>query len=113
NPIGNDGWFYRESKKAVFDQQAIETMAAVMMYFQAYKLTNDVSYIKKMQQTFLWFLGENTLRVPLYDYETNGCCDGLTMIGLNRNQGAESTLAYFVSYLTVLQALEKEYEFEA
>ncbi|WP_353135392.1 glycosyltransferase [Pseudopedobacter sp.] len=112
NPIGNDGWFYRDSKKAVFDQQAIETMAAVMMYFQAYKLTSDISYIKKMQQAFLWFLGENTLRVPLYDYETNGCCDGLTMIGLNRNQGAESTLAYFISYLTVLQAVEKEYEFE-
>src|SRR5690606_25166890 len=54
NPIGNDGWFYRDSKKAVFDQQAIETMAAVMMYFQAYKLTSDISYIKKMQQAFLW-----------------------------------------------------------
>lgn len=113
NPIGNDGWFYRDNKKkAIFDQQAIETMGAVMMYFQAYKASGDVNYITKMQQTFLWFLGENTLRVPLYDYETNGCCDGLTMIGLNRNQGAESTLAYFISYLTILQALEKEYEFD-
>lgn len=113
NPIGNDGWFYKDGKdKAVFDQQAIETMAAVMMYFQAYNVTKDVSFIKKMFQTYLWFLGENTLRIPLYDHETNGCCDGLTRVGLNRNQGAESTLAYFISHLTVLKALEKEYQFD-
>jgi hypothetical protein len=31
NPIGNDGWFYKNQEKAIFDQQAIETMAAVMM----------------------------------------------------------------------------------
>ena len=35
------------------------------------------------------FLGENDLRVPLYDYETGECCDGLKQDGVNRNQGAE------------------------
>ncbi|RRN78126.1 glycosyltransferase [Pseudoxanthomonas sp. SGD-10] len=112
NPIGNDGWFYKGRDKAVFDQQAIETMAAVMAYLEAYNVTNEGKYIKKMYQTYLWFLGENTLRLPLYDHETKGCCDGLTKVGLNRNQGAESTLAYFISHLTVLKALEKEYEFD-
>lgn len=113
NPIGNDGWFHKDKsrEKAVYDQQAIETMAAVMMYFQAFNITNDMNYIKKMYQTYLWFLGENALRIPLYDHETNGCCDGLTPVGLNRNQGAESTLAYFISHLTVLKAFEKEYQF--
>ena len=112
NPIGNDGWFYLNKERAPYDQQAIETMAAVMMYYQAYNVTQDVNYIKKMFQTYLWFLGENSLRIPLYDHETSGCCDGLTPVGLNRNQGAESTLAYFISHLTVLNALEKEYEFD-
>ena len=112
NPIGNDGWFYLNKERAPYDQQAIETMAAVMMYYQAYNVTQDVTYIKKMFQTYLWFLGENSLRIPLYDHETSGCCDGLTPVGLNRNQGAESTLAYFISHLTVLNALEKEYEFD-
>lgn len=112
NPIGNDGWFYLSKEKANYDQQAIETMAAVMMYYQAYNVTQDVTYIKKMFETYLWFLGENSLRIPLYDHETNGCCDGLTPVGLNRNQGAESTLAYFIAHLTVLKALEKEYEFD-
>lgn len=112
NPIGNDGWFYKGEDKAIFDQQAIETMAAVMMYFQAYTVTDDVTFIKKMFQAYLWFLGENTLRIPVYDHETHGCCDGLTEVGLNRNQGAESTLAYFISHLTILKAQEKEYQFD-
>ncbi|MEO5911681.1 MAG: glycosyltransferase [Pelobium sp.] len=112
NPIGNEGWLFKGAIRAVFDQQAIETMAAVMMYFQAFEITNDVHFIKKMFKTYLWFLGENALRIPLYDHETNGCCDGLTPIGLNRNQGAESTLAYFISHLTVLKAQEKEYLFD-
>ena len=31
--------------------------------------------------------------------------------GINRNQGAESTLAYLISHLTVLKAVELEYEY--
>lgn len=111
-PVGNNGWYFKNGEKAVFDQQAIETMAAVMMYYQAFEVTHQTSYIEKMFNCFLWFLGENKLRIPLYDHETTGCCDGLTEVGLNRNQGAESTLAYYISYLTVLKAQEKEYIFD-
>ena len=25
-----------------------------------------------------WFLGQNRLNIPLYDYQTGGCCDGLS-----------------------------------
>lgn len=110
NPIGNDGWYFRDGKLPLHDQQAIETMAMVLMYFQAYKVTHEPAYIKKMFSSYLWFLGENSLRVPLYDYETKGCCDGLQPTGINRNQGAESTLAYLISHLAVLMAFEHEYE---
>lgn len=58
----------------------------------------------------MWFLGENDLRMCLYDFETNGCCDGLESYGVNRNQGAESTLSYLISHLTVLQAFEEFYK---
>jgi hypothetical protein len=57
---------------------------------------------------YLWFLGENSLRLPLFDHETKGSCDGLESIGVNRNQGAESTLAYWISHMTVLAAKENE-----
>lgn len=111
NPIGNDGWLFRGEDMAIYDQQAIETMAMVLMYFKAYEITHDLKYIKQMYLSYQWFLGENSLRLPLYDYETKGCGDGLQPYGVNRNQGAESTLAYWISHLTVLKSLEFEYEF--
>jgi glycosyltransferase involved in cell wall biosynthesis len=111
SPVGNDGWYYRGGKFPTFDQQAIETMAMVLMHFQAYKIFRKPQYIEKMFLSYKWFLGENTLRAPLYDHETKGCCDGLLPTGINRNQGAESTLAYLISHLTVLKAFELEYEY--
>ncbi|MBK0380516.1 glycosyltransferase family 4 protein [Mucilaginibacter segetis] len=111
SPVGNDGWYYRGGTFPTFDQQAIETMAMVLMHFQAYQIFRKPRYIEKMFLSYKWFLGENTLRAPLYDHETKGCCDGLLPTGINRNQGAESTLAYLISHLTVLKAFELEYEY--
>lgn len=111
SPVGNDGWYYRGGTFPTFDQQAIETMAMVLMHFQAYQIFRIPQYIEKMFLSYKWFLGENTLRAPLYDHETKGCCDGLLPGGINRNQGAESTLAYLISHLTVLKAFELEYEY--
>jgi glycosyltransferase involved in cell wall biosynthesis len=111
SPVGNDGWYQRGGEFPVYDQQAIETMAMVLMNFQAYELFRKPEYIEKMFLCYRWFLGENSLRAPLYDHETKGCCDGLLPTGINRNQGAESTLAYLISHLTVLKAFELEYEY--
>jgi glycosyltransferase involved in cell wall biosynthesis len=112
NPVGNDGWLYREGgDMATYDQQAIETMAMVLMYFKAYEIVHDMTYIKQMYKCYQWFLGENSLKLPLYDHETKGCGDGLQPHGVNRNQGAESTLAYWISHLTVMKGLEFEYEY--
>ncbi len=112
SPVGNDGWYYRGGTFPTFDQQAIETMAMVLMHFQAYQVFRKPEYIEKMFLCYKWFLGENTLRAPLYDHETKGCCDGLLNGGVNRNQGAESTLAYLISHLAMQKAFELEYEFE-
>ena len=35
--------------------------------------------------------------MDLYDPATGGCCDGLQEDRINRNQGAESTLAFLVA----------------
>jgi glycosyltransferase involved in cell wall biosynthesis len=113
NPVGNDGWHHRDDGATpVYDQQPVETMGMVLLYNQAYESTQNPEYIRKMFATYMWFLGENILRVPLYDHETKGCCDGLEPAGINRNQGAESTLACLVAHLTILKALEKENEYD-
>ncbi len=112
NPVGNDGWLYDNGgEMPAYDQQAIETMAMVLMYYKAYEITHDLTYIKQMYLCYQWFLGENSLKLPLYDHETRGCGDGLQRHGVNRNQGAESTLAYWISHLYVLKGLEFEYEY--
>ncbi|MCY1718908.1 glycosyltransferase family 4 protein [Prolixibacteraceae bacterium Z1-6] len=105
--IGNEKWFKKEGERSVFAQQPIDAMAMVLMYHQAYSVTKDKDYLNKLYTSFLWFLGENDLRMSLYDFETNGCCDGFESYGVNRNQGAESSLAYLISHLTVLQAYEE------
>lgn len=105
-PVGNEGWYSENGECPVFDQQAIETMAMVLLYQQAHTVTGNRAYLQKMFTCYKWFLGDNTLRISLYDAETHGCCDGLEKDGLNRNQGAESTLAYFISHLAVLKSSE-------
>lgn len=103
NPVGNEDWYFRDGSMSFYDQQAIETMAMVLMYGKAYEITEDSQYLEKMFSVYQWFLGENSLSIPLYDPETKGCSDGLHRMGINKNQGAESVLAYLISHLTVLQ----------
>ena len=109
--IGNEKWYRKNEERSVFAQQPIDAMAMVLMYHQAFLVTKDKEYLNKLYTSFLWFLGENDLRMSLYDFETKGCCDGFESYGVNRNQGAESSLAYLISHLTVLQAHEEYHKF--
>lgn len=108
--IGNEKWYKRNGELSKFAQQPLDAMAMVLMFHQAYHLTKDKNYLNKLFTSFMWFLGDNDLRMSLYDFETKGCCDGLESYGVNRNQGAESALAYTISYLAVLQAYEEYYK---
>ncbi|MCZ4222649.1 glycosyltransferase [Pedobacter rhodius] len=110
NPVGNAGWMKKHGKNPIYDQQALETMAMVLLYSKTFEITKDDKYLSLMQISYEWFLGKNSLHIPLYDFETHGCADGLQFNSVNRNQGAESTLAYFISHLTVLNTAEIEFE---
>ena len=105
--IGNKNWFKKEGERSTYAQQPVDAFAMVLMYHQAFHVTNDKEYLKKLFTCFLWFLGENDIRMSLFDFETKGCCDGIEESGINRNQGAESSLAYLISHLTALQAFEE------
>jgi glycosyltransferase involved in cell wall biosynthesis len=105
--IGNEKWYNKGGERSQFAQQPVDVLAMVLMYYQAFHFTQDKEYLTKLFACFMWFLGENDLRMNLFDFETKGCCDGFESYGVNRNQGAESSLAYLISHLTVLLAFEE------
>ena len=102
--IGCNGWYERGGKRATFDQQPLEAASTVMMLGAAYDATGDKKFLKLQRKAFDWFLGANDLSIPLYDFRTKGCNDGLMGDGVNANQGAESTLSYFLSLLAMLES---------
>lgn len=100
--IGNHGWLERSGKRARFDQQPIEAMALVESCADAYRITGQEQWFDRARSFLAWFTGNNELNSPLYDYQTSGCRDGLRSDGPNLNQGAESTLSWLISLLTVM-----------
>jgi glycosyltransferase involved in cell wall biosynthesis len=104
-PVGCNGFFPRTGQRADFDQQPIEAMASVSACVEAYRITDDPSWLNEARLAFEWFLGRNDLGIELYDASTGGCHDGLQPEGTNQNQGAESTLAFLLS-LAELRQLE-------
>ena len=103
-PIGNGGWFKKDGTRAAFDQQPLEAGGMVLACASAWSATHNEIYRRMARQAFDWFMGKNLIGKPLYDPESNGCCDGLHEDRANLNQGAESLLAF----LQALVALKTE-----
>jgi glycosyltransferase involved in cell wall biosynthesis len=102
--IGCKGWYTRGGKRAKFDQQPLEVAGAVMMLRAAYEATGDAKYLKLQRKAFDWFLGENDIHAPVYDFRTKGAADGLERSGLNLNQGAESMVSFLLSLLCIVES---------
>jgi len=96
-PIGTNGFYRRGGMRANFDQQPIEAQAMVSACLEAYRATSDLWWYDQAQRAFDWFIGWNDLGLELCSPKTGGCRDGLHVDRVNRNQGAESTLAFLLS----------------
>jgi glycosyltransferase involved in cell wall biosynthesis len=96
-PIGTNGFYSRGGARANFDQQPIEAQATVSACLEAYRGTSDLWWYEQAQRAFDWFIGWNDLGLEVYSPETGGCRDGLHVDRVNRNEGAESTLAFLLS----------------
>jgi glycosyltransferase involved in cell wall biosynthesis len=103
SPVPNTGW-QRGLPRPHFDQQPIEAHSTAEACFGAWRVTGERRWREAMTMTFEWFLGRNDLGRPVYDYATGGCHDGLHAEGVNANEGAESTLAFLGSLLTLHHA---------
>jgi hypothetical protein len=100
-PIGNDGWYHRGGHRARFAQQPLEALSLIDVGLIAAEFTGDRSYLKIAGIGFGWFLGKNTGNAVLG--HDGGCFDGLSAEGVNRNMGAESTLAYLAGALEMAE----------
>lgn len=106
-PIGCHGFWVKDTDMARFDQQPLEAHATLSACLEAYAVTRDEYWQDAAQSCFEWFLGRNDLGQPLYDSTTGGCHDALLRDRLNRNQGAESSLAYYLSHIEIAQAASR------
>ena len=93
-PIGKEGWYPRGEEKAAYDQQPVEAVTMAEAALAAFDLLNGEQHMATFQRARDWFHGLNSLKLPLVDLQSGGCCDGLLASGVNKNQGAESTFAY-------------------
>ncbi len=100
-PVGSNGFHHKGSVKAEFDQQPVEAGAMVSACLAALRVSADARWARDGRRAFDWFLGQNHLRLPLYDAATGGCRDGLHQERRNENQGAESTLSFLLALLEV------------
>lgn len=93
-PIGNQDWYSHGEEKSAYDQQPVEAATMAAAALAGLKLCGDEKYRAVFRRAHGWFQGRNSLELPVADGQDGACFDGLQATGVNRNQGAESTLAY-------------------
>jgi glycosyltransferase involved in cell wall biosynthesis len=103
--VGNLNWHNRDGLTSNFDQQPIEVMCLIDACAEAFRSTGEMEWLDQGQRCLGWFLGSNDLNEQIYDFKTGGCCDGIQTTGVNANQGAESTLSWLISLLSMYEIL--------
>ena len=103
--IGNLNWHNRDGLTSNFDQQPIEVMCLIDACAEAFRSTGEMKWLDQGHRCLGWFLGSNDLNEQIYDFKTGGCCDGIQPTGVNANQGAESTLSWLISLLSMYEIL--------
>jgi hypothetical protein len=89
-PVGGRG---AEDARPGFDQQPIEVAALADACARAAVVDAGAIWPDAVRAAAAWFMGDNDAGQVMWDPETGGGYDGLHADGVNRNQGAESTLA--------------------
>jgi hypothetical protein len=82
-----------EDARPGFDQQPIEVASLADACARAAVVDAGAIWPDTVRAAAAWFEGANDAEQVMWDPETGGGFDGLHADGVNRNQGAESTLA--------------------
>ncbi|SJN47545.1 hypothetical protein [Sphingobacterium sp. JB170] len=97
--IGNQGWYPKGGEVSRSGQQPIEVPSIMLLYRELYRLESNPIHLAKMQRAFLWYLGENDQELSVFNPSQKSCYDGLEEYGVNKNQGAESNIAFWTAYI--------------
>ncbi|MBD3300581.1 MAG: glycosyltransferase [Candidatus Moranbacteria bacterium] len=103
-------WYKKDKRRAIKDQQPEDTCATIELLKSLYQATGEKKYKKQAFKIFNWFLGDNNLRQFVYDHTTGGCYDGINKKEVNLNQGAESTISYLLSRLSIEELINPPQE---
>jgi len=105
-PIGSERPYRAGEARPLWDGQPIEVYATVSADLEAHRATGDAAWLAGARRALEWLLGRNANEASLHDVETQGCRDGLERDGMNENQGAESTLALWLSTVEYSRAAQ-------
>jgi hypothetical protein len=86
-----------------FDQQPIEVSSIADACARASAVDASQIWPDSVRAAAAWFEGANDAGLPMWDPQTGGGFDGLHSDAVNRNQGAESTLAVLSTMQHALQ----------
>lgn len=90
-PVGNRGWYPHGGTRAVYAQQPLEACALIDAELAAYDTGGGERRLAAAEIGLAWYYGKNSRSETMA--HGGGCYDGLEEDGVNRNMGAESTLA--------------------
>jgi hypothetical protein len=107
SPIPTSSFDDTSAQHPNFDQQPIEALATVDACLAAWRATGHPRHAQAARDAFLWFGGQNDHDLPLANPSDGSCHDGLTAHGVNRNQGAESVLAYHLASAAMREYLRR------
>jgi hypothetical protein len=99
--VGHRGRVRGRPRFSEGDEQPLDAAALVEAEVEAFLATGADARAGYAVRAFEWFLGRNRLQQPVYDFASGGCHDGLGTTEVNRNEGAESTLAYLQALLAL------------
>lgn len=109
--ISNKTWLQKEetsAKEINGGEQPIDVAYTILTLSKFYEVFKQEEYMRKIEISFNWFLGNNHLHQIIYNPCTGGCYDGLEENYVNLNQGAESSVSYLMAMLSIEKLLRKE-----
>lgn len=106
-PVGSSSFGRAYERPIPFDQQPVEIWASIDAASAAYDLSGDPNWLTQAIQAYDWFSGANDRGVAVAEPISGTSHDGINPRGLNRNEGAESVLAYQHATIAITDFIAK------